>query len=122
VPRRQDVVIRALLLLGMLAGCPAAKPPEAPKPAGPTCANAAQHMVDEMAAAKDPRPPDDRLNAMIAMIENRCEQDQWSSQAIACLSKIKSLADADQCGTFMTQAQQDNLVRDQEAKPKATPE
>jgi hypothetical protein len=122
MPRRQDVVIRALLLLGTLAACPAAKSSEAPKPAGPTCAEAAQHMVDEMAATKDPRPPDESLNAMIGMIQKRCSQDQWSSQAIACLAQIKSLADADQCGTLLTEAQQANLVKDQDAKPKPAPE
>jgi len=122
VPRREDVVIRAVVLIGTLAACPAAKSSEAPRPAGPTCATAAQHMVDEMAATKDPRPPDESLNAMIGLIQKRCEQDQWSSQAIACLARIKSLADADQCGTLLTEAQQANLVKDQEAKPKASPE
>lgn len=73
-------------------------------------------MVDEMAATKDPRPPDEALNSLIDLIRVRCEQDRWSSEAIGCLSRITSAADADQCGTLLTDAQQGALVRDQEAK------
>lgn len=115
-------MIRALILLGTLAACPAPKSSAVPAPAGPTCAEAAQHMVDEIAATKDPRPPDESLNHMIGLIRTRCEQDQWSSQAVGCLASIKSLADADQCGTLLTDAQQANLVKDQDAKPRPNPE
>jgi len=73
-------------------------------------------MVDEMAATKDPRPPDEALNGLIALIRTRCEQDRWTSEAVACLSRIKSAADADQCGTLLTEAQQAALVQDQAAR------
>lgn len=105
-------------VLAMVAACAGSAGPVAapPAPTGPTCAAAAEHMVDEMAATKDSRPPDDALNALIDLIRVRCEEDRWSSEAIACLSRIKSAADADQCGTLLTEAQQAALVRDQDAK------
>ncbi len=103
-------------ILAVLVACGPPAPVAAPASAGPTCAGAAEHMVDEMAATKDPRPPDDTLNALIGLIRGRCEQDQWSSEAIACLSRIQSAADADHCGTLLTEAQQAALVRDQDAK------
>lgn len=109
-------MIRAALL-GTLVACSGSPAPATPTaPAGPTCAAAAEHMVDEMAAANDPRPPDDVLNGLISLIRRRCEQDQWSSEATACLHRITSPADADQCGTLLTDAQQAALVRDQDAK------
>ena len=73
-------------------------------------------MVDEMAATKDPRPPDDILNGLIDLIRVRCTEDRWSSEAISCLRRLKTAADADQCGTLLTDAQQAALVRDQDAK------
>lgn len=109
-------MIRAAVLAVVAACAGSAGPVAAPPPVGPTCAAAAEHMVDEMAATKDPRPPDDALNGLIELIRVRCEQDRWSSEAIACLSRITSAADADQCGTLLTPAQQAALVRDQDAK------
>jgi hypothetical protein len=110
------VVMRAAAL-ALLAACGGSPGPAAPaKPAGPTCAAAAEHMIDEMAAAKDPRPADEVLNGLIDLVRRRCEQDQWSSEAVSCLSRITSAADADQCGTLLTDAQQDALVADQDAK------
>ncbi len=103
-------------VLAVLAACGAPGPVAAPAPAGPTCAAAAEHMIDEMAAAKDPRPPDDLLNRLIELIRVRCTEDRWSSEAVSCLSRIKTAADADQCGTLLTDAQQAALVRDQEAQ------
>ena len=103
-------------VLAVVAACAGAPGPVAPSPSGPTCAAAAEHMVDEMAATKDPRPPDDTLNGLIDLIRVRCEQDRWSAEAIACLSRIKSATDADRCGTLLTEAQQAALVRDQDAK------
>jgi hypothetical protein len=108
--------MRTSIVVVALAACGAPPKPAAPVPAGPTCAGAAAHMVDEMAATMDPRPPDEALNALIGLIRSRCDQDRWSSEAVACLSKIKSAADADHCGTLLTDAQQAALVRDQEAR------
>ena len=82
--------MRGLIAALALAACSAPPVPAAPTPAGPTCAGAAAHMVDEMAAAKDPRPPDDTLNALINLIRTRCDQDRWSPEAVACLSTMKS--------------------------------
>ncbi|MBA3454339.1 MAG: hypothetical protein H0T42_14700 [Deltaproteobacteria bacterium] len=108
--------MRTAILLLLVACGGAAAPVGPPPPTGPTCAGAAEHMVDEMAAAKEPRPPDDVLNGLIDLIRVRCEQDRWSSEAVLCLSRIKTAAEADQCGTMLTDAQQAALVRDQEAK------
>lgn len=119
MPGRRDVVRLRAAIFGVLAACGGGQATVVPPPpAGPTCASAAEHMVDEMAATKDPRPPDETLNGLIELIRTRCEQDAWSSQAISCLSKITSAADADQCGTLLTDAQQAALVKDQAERSK----
>lgn len=110
------LVMRVAIVVPALAGCGAPSRPLVTAPAGPTCADAAAHMVDEMAATKDPRPPDETLNGLITLIRTRCDADRWSSEAVACLSTMKSATDADRCGTLLTDAQQAALVRDQEAK------
>lgn len=108
--------MRGVFVVGCLLGCGSAPPPSEPAPLPPSCKRAAEHIVDELVAGKDPRPPDDAVNAYITLIRTRCEQDAWSAPAQDCFIRIKSLADADTCGTLLTQAQQDALVRDQSAQ------
>ncbi|HVK85075.1 MAG TPA: hypothetical protein VM513_13255 [Kofleriaceae bacterium] len=106
--------MRGVLVVSCLLGCGApGKKATEPAPLAPSCKRAAEHIVDELVGGKDPRPPDDDVNAYIKMISTRCEQDGWSTPAQDCFTRIKSLADADTCGTMLTQAQQDALVRDQ---------
>ena len=75
-------------------------------------------MIDELVAGKDPRPPDDVINKQIAIIRDHCETDGWSEQARACFVKMKTMADADQCGTYLTAGQQAALAP---PKPAAAP-
>ncbi len=101
------------LLLVLVAACSskAANQPAAPEvPLAPTCARTAAHMVDSMAAALDPRPPDAEVNDLIAYIRTRCEEDRWSTEAQQCLSNMKSASDADRCGTLLTPEQQQKLT------------
>src|SRR5665647_379827 len=72
--------VRGAVMIAVLAACGPPPKPAAPPKSGPTCADAAAHMVDEMAATKDPRPPDEALNGLIALIRTRCEQDRWTSE------------------------------------------
>ena len=108
--------MRAWIVAGLLVACGPSKAAEAPRPAGPTCASAAAHMVDEMAAGKDPRPPDETINALIELIRVRCQQDRWTAEAVACLDAMTSAADADHCSSMLTEDQQAALVRDQDAR------
>lgn len=97
-------------VLALLIGCGGGQVTDTP-PAPPavTCKTAAEHMIDELVAGKDPRPPDDAINGQIALVRDHCEKDGWSEQARACFSKMKSLDDADQCGTYLTAEQQTAL-------------
>jgi hypothetical protein len=110
-----DRRMRYAWVVASLLGCHSAPPPAEPAPPPPSCKGAAEHMVDELVAGKDPPPPDDIVNAYIELIRTRCEADAWSVPAQDCFMRIHSLADADTCGTLLTQAQQDALVRDQGA-------
>ncbi|MDX2090273.1 MAG: hypothetical protein SFX73_20605 [Kofleriaceae bacterium] len=101
--------------LALVAACGgSAKQASAPVTAAPTCKSAAEHMIDELASTKDPRPSDDIINKQIALIRTRCEQDAWSPEAVQCLAAMQGTADADRCATMLTEAQQGALVRDQE--------
>jgi hypothetical protein len=115
--------MRTWIVVVLLAGCGGAPAPtESPATAGPTCSGAAEHVVDAMVATMDPRPPDEAVNKLIKLIRVRCEADQWTAAARSCLAQMRSAADADRCGTLLTEAQQAALVRDQEASPAlATP-
>jgi hypothetical protein len=94
-------------VLALLAGCGGGQIADAPaKPAAPTCKSAAEHMIDELVAGKEPRPPDDAINAQIALVRDHCEKDGWSEPARACFIRMKSIEDADQCGTYLTTEQQ----------------
>lgn len=92
-------------------------PPKPPAPPAalpaPTCDRTAGHMVDLLAEGKEPPPPDETLNAMIARIRTRCEEDGWTAEARRCLSKMTTAAEADHCGTLLTAAQQQALVDSQ---------
>lgn len=105
--------MRRWLVVACVAACGGSRPPAEPTRPPPSCKGAAEHMVDELVAGKDPRPPDDIVNTYIELIRTRCEADAWSAPAQDCFMRIHSLADADTCGTLLTQAQQDALVRDQ---------
>jgi hypothetical protein len=101
--------MRWVVAVVLLSACPAPEAKE-PVPAGPTCKSAAEHMIDELVAGKDPRPPDDVINAQIKIIREHCEKDGWSEPARACFSRMRTLADADQCGTYLTAEQQAALA------------
>jgi hypothetical protein len=72
--------------------------------------------VELLTSQRDPPPPDEAVNDLIALIRNRCEQDGWSVEAQRCLGTVKTAEDADRCGTLLTEAQQAALVRDQRAR------
>src|SRR5690606_6637530 len=79
-------------------------------------ATTAGHMVDLLASQQDPAPPDEATSSLIDMIRTRCEADRWTAEARACLAKIATPQDADACGALLTEEQQANLVRDQQAR------
>ena len=111
----------AALLACVTACAGSATPMSAPAPVEPqappaaTCARVAGHTADLVAVGLDPPPPDDAVNALISLIRTRCEEDAWSPEARQCLSTMQTAADADRCGTLLTEEQQAALVRDQEA-------
>ncbi len=109
-----------LLACVLAAGCGGA-PARAPAPGPPaaTCATAAGHVGDLLASGQDPRPPDEAVNQVIARIRAACEEDAWSSGARACFAAMASPADADHCGTLLTEAQTQGLLRRQAAADSA---
>jgi hypothetical protein len=81
----------------------------------PTCARVAGHMADLVASGIDPAPPDEDVNALIALVRTRCEDDGWSAEARRCLGTMQTATEADDCGTLLTEAQLAALLADQEA-------
>jgi len=110
-------VFAAVVLACACGGSPAAVEPTPPAgAAAPTCARVAGHMADLVAAGIDPPPPDAEVNALIALIRTRCEDDGWTAEARRCLGTMQTAVDADRCGTLLTEAQLAALVRDQEQR------
>jgi len=106
--------IVALVLLVACGGGQVVDKPVAPT--GPTCKNAAAKMGD-MIAADISKPSDQAVNQLIALIQKRCETDRWSIAAVSCLAEMKTVDQADQCGTQLTAAQQKALVDDLPKSP-----
>lgn len=94
------------------------EPPAAPRMKAPSCAAAADGMVGMLLADKDPKPPDDTVDGIRNLIRDRCQQDGWSVEAQRCLAEMKTPDDANNCGTFLTEAQQAALVEAQSARQK----
>ena len=65
--------------------------------------------------AADP-PPTEEADALRNLIRQRCERDGWSADATRCLAAMQRVDDAAPCATFLTDAQQAALARDEEAR------
>ena len=106
--------MRSLLFVPLLvlADCGGTQVVDRPASAPtPTCKSAAAKMGD-MIATDVSKPSDEAVNQLIGLIRTRCETDQWSPAAVKCLSEMKTVAEADACGTELTAAQQKALVDD----------
>lgn len=109
-----------LLACVLAAGCGGAPARgAAPAPPAATCATAAGQVGDLLASGQDPRPPDEAVNRVIGRVRAACEEDAWSAGARACFAAIASPADVDHCGTLLTEAQTQGLLRRQEAADSA---
>ena len=77
-----------------------------------TCAAVAHNMATQVLSHK-PTPERDRLEAILEIIQRRCEQDRWSIEARQCLATMKTEDEADQCATYLTDAQLTAMVHDE---------
>lgn len=127
IPRAPVAGLLIALLFACGGGNKAATTPAQPTT---TCATVADAMVGAMVATKEPRPGEDVIASFTTLIRTRCDEDQWTAEARQCLATMTTRAEAEHCSTLMTEAQQANLVRDQQAKfgagepdaPRAEPE
>lgn len=108
--------IAIVLLLGCGGG---SKQAAAPKPAA-SCEAAAAGMVAMMQDGRE--NVEEEAGAYRTMIARRCDDDRWSAEAKNCLSSMKTKDDAQVCATLLTDDQQGNLVRDQDARMKTAPQ
>lgn len=109
-----------LLVCVLAAGCGGA-PAQAVAPAPPAvdCGAAAGQVGDLLASNQDRRPPDEAVNQVIQRVRVACEEDGWSADARACFARMGTPADADHCGTLLTEAQTQGLLRRQAAEDTA---
>ena len=109
--------MRLLLALALAACGGGSKSTTTPKDTGPTCAAVADSMVAMMAEGKESTKAFvDAKEGFTTIIRTRCTEDAWTGEAKQCLATMKSHEDAERCSTLLTEAQQENLVRDQKAK------
>ncbi|HEY5927892.1 MAG TPA: hypothetical protein VIV11_39670 [Kofleriaceae bacterium] len=103
-----------LLLAVVLAGC---NKPKAQTQAPPTqvsdCPKVADHLVTLMSGAT--KHPPEATDPLRRVVDQRCEQDQWSADTKQCLLALSSLADGERCRAMMTDAQVAAFQRDSEA-------
>ena len=115
---------RAMFAIVLAAACGggSSKSSTMSKADGPTCAAVADSMVAMMSEGKEAtKAMVDTKEDFAAIIRTRCDEDRWTAEARQCLSTMKSRADAERCSTLLTDEQQANLVRDQQAKFGAEP-
>lgn len=117
-PRLAPVLALALVACG---GGAATRSPQTPAKPTASCAKAADGMVGLLVANKDPKPPDDATDKLRTLIKSRCEQDAWSVEAQRCFGDMKTVDDANVCGTLISDEQQAALVQAQAAGAEAKP-
>ena len=59
--------------------------------------------------------PTEQADGLRNLIRERCERDAWSAEATQCLIGMAKLEDVVPCANLLTDAQQDALVRDEQA-------
>lgn len=107
------------LALFVLVACSHPKPEPAPPPRPATsCEAAADGMIGLLVAGQAEKPPDDAVDKIRVLVTTRCHEDRWTTEAQACLSKMKTPDDANTCGTLLTEEQQAALVKAQEKPAK----
>lgn len=117
-------VVKRLWIATLLVACGggAAKPPAKPAAPAMSCTKAADGMVSLLVANKDPKPPDEATDKLRKLIRERCEQDAWSFEAQRCFGDMKTIDDANVCGTLISDDQQAALIKAQDAATGAKPQ
>ena len=114
-------LLARLLVCVLATGCGGAPAKvAAPAPPGADCAAAAGQVGDVLASNQDRRPPDEAVNQVINRVRTACEEDGWSADARACFARMGTPADADHCGTLLTEPQTQGLLRRQAAEDTAS--
>jgi hypothetical protein len=85
-----------------------------------SCDQAVGKMMDTMTASKPDAPPA-AVKQYHDLFVSHCQADAWSPEVRACLAGSKTLDDADQCATKMTDAQRGALDQEMRPAPGASP-
>jgi len=104
---------RALLFVAIACSHPKPAPPPPPPPPAVTCAKVADHIVSLMSGAQN--MPPEASDPFRRIVEQRCDQDRWSTDAKSCLLNITTLEEGEKCQQLMTEAQVDAFHRDTQA-------
>lgn len=102
----------AIFALVIAAGCGGSSKSQtmAKSDAAPTCAAVADAMLAPLSEGKDQtKAMLDKKQELAGMIATRCTEDAWTEDARRCFTTVKTVDDADRCGTLLTDEQQANL-------------
>jgi len=115
-------VMRLVLVLLALAGCPSSGPKDpAYTPAGPKpCERMADHVVALMQpvdpkTGKQVEAHRETADAITRVLIRTCTDDKWTQDAQRCWLELASFRDVDKCAPLMTVEQRDNFGRAMEA-------
>jgi hypothetical protein len=106
------------LVLAACGGSPKATttptpPPPAEQPAGPTCASAADHVIDLMTQLAKEAPPE-KVKQFKDSFVSHCDQDGWSVEMRKCVIDAHGQDDFEKCDGFMTAEQKASLAKESE--------
>ncbi|MCX5747776.1 MAG: hypothetical protein NT062_35370 [Proteobacteria bacterium] len=106
--------MRAVLVLGLLAGCAGAAPVDpATTPAGTA---RCEPMADHLLALLRPAGAEPAASGAIrAAFRDRCVADGWTLDAERCFTALAAIDHADRCATLLTIAQRDGFQQAIEA-------
>jgi hypothetical protein len=114
-------------VLAFVLGCggsrAAAPPPttEAKPAAGPSCARAADHVVELMTQLAKDAPPEKVAHFKDEFVKH-CDGDKWSVEMQTCVVDAKRQEDFEKCDSFLTPAQKQALAgADGDEEPDAQP-
>jgi len=100
----------SLLVVAIIAAC-GKKAEEAPRP--PSCADVIEALLTRLQTSnKDNVMPAEMRSNLKAVLTNRCAEDKWSVEALACVQAAATDQQLKDCGyKHLSQEQSDKLAR-----------
>lgn len=104
---------RLMFVLAVAACGGSAKPASSPMVAQSECGKVAAHLSEAVFTWKEPPPT--TKDKVAKVVEERCEGDKWTPEAIACFGKITDEESAKPCVHTLSEDQHQKVMNAMES-------